>query len=182
MAFYLSNYKFSQLIPSPLNTGDKLWVIKEQSTNLTPVSSRVFPMVEVIKKREENQRMLRGLCCLLRHGRTIQGKHPSRSHSSLGAGGNPKASLPALCAASVNLLLFYSSPLKSKEYLLLAIKGSAPIRALHHARAGGPISPGSSRNQFWGAISQPSQTGQDAQTLLHSGSLFSLSLTHTQIK
>lgn len=49
--FYLSNYKFSQLTPSPLYTGDKLWVIKEQSTNPTPVSSRIFPMVELIKNR-----------------------------------------------------------------------------------------------------------------------------------
>lgn len=74
--FYLSNYKISQLSPSPLHTGDKLWVIKEQSTNATWVSSRIFPMVELIKKREENQRMLRGHCCLLRCGRIIQGKHP----------------------------------------------------------------------------------------------------------
>lgn len=90
--FYLPNYKFSQQPPSPLHTADKLWVIKEQSTNLTPMSSRILPMVELIKKREENQRMLRGHCGLLRHGRIIWGKHTPRSHSSKDAGGNPKLS------------------------------------------------------------------------------------------
>lgn len=53
--FYLSNYKFSQLTPSSLYSDDKLWIIKEQSTNPIPVSSRIFTMVELIKKRGKSE-------------------------------------------------------------------------------------------------------------------------------
>lgn len=104
--FYLCSHNSSQQPPSPLHTADKLWVIKEQSTNLTSVSSWIFPMVELIKKREENQRMLRGHCGLLRRGRNIRGKHTS--HSSKDAGGNPKLSFAScsLCCFSQLSSLF----------------------------------------------------------------------------
>lgn len=102
------------------------------------------------------------------------------THSSLGAGGNPKPSFASssLCCLDQPPSL-YSSPLNSKEYLQLAMKGSPPIRGLHRARAGDPMDhqdhPGiSAREQSHklGRMHKPS----------FSQDLCSLFLSHTQIK
>lgn len=132
-------------------------------------------MVELIKKREENQRMLKGHCGLLRHGRIIRGKHTSRSHSSLSAGGNPK---PSFASCSLCCLCQPSSllQLSTKIHGIFAVCPEGITS--HHARAGDPISPGSSRN-CWDQSHSHHKLGR-----MHKPSLSQdhCSLSHIQIK
>lgn len=139
-------------------------------------------MDELIKKREENQRMLRGLCCLLRHGRTIQGKHPSRSHSSRGAGGNPKpsfASCSLCCLGQPSSLLQFSTKIQGTFAAchagISSHQGIAPCqgRRSHLTRIIQESVLGSNLTAFtnWAGCTNPASLRMSV-----------LSISHTQIK